>query len=213
MKQSIWLQNYENEIKEKRNKKNKNNKIVIPITMLVMLGLGTVSAISNGALDTAEGRMGMGMFAGIIIFIMLFSFLMSSIGKKKDVTAYTRNEVNALFQSDDDVDRFDQEMSCAPIKEIKINTTTTMFMTESYIGSKTTTGGTLNYSFIKKQDMASFHKKKTGSTTANPINAAFFFDIRNSQQKVIMNGLADSGKQLDAITEMLAEANPNIQFN
>lgn len=57
-----------------------------------------------------------------------------------------------------------------------------------------------------------FHKNKTGSTTGNPVNAAFFFDIRNNKQKVIMNGLCDSGKQLDAITEMLTIANPEIRF-
>lgn len=42
------------------------------------------------------------------------------------------------------------------------------------------------------------------------MKAAFFFDIRNHEQKVIMNGLADSGKQLEAIIDMLQTANPHI---
>ena len=32
----------------------------------------------------------------------------------------------------------------------------------------------------------------------------------SNEQKVIMNGLADSGKQLEAIIDMLQTANPNI---
>lgn len=116
----------------------------------------------------------------------------------------------ALFHSDYDVEQFDQEMNSAPLKEITISAGTTMFMTENYIGIKSIPCGDLRYSFIRKHDMASFHRQITRSTTANPIKAAFFFDIRNHEQKVIMNGLADSGKQLEAIIDMLQTANPNI---
>lgn len=209
MKQSIWLQNYEQEVNAKRKASNQNKKI-IPIVIIVMMVLGLIAAMSGGAMEDPQAQSGMLGFIGVFVGIMLFAILMISIGKKKDVTKQTRDEVLALFHSDYDVDQFDQEMSAAPLKEITISSETTMFLTENYIGKKYMYCGDLHYSFIRKQDMASFHKKKTGSTTGNPVSAAYFFDIRNGEQKVIMNGLADSGKQLDAIEELLQMAKPDV---
>lgn len=209
MKQSIWLQNYEKEVRAKRNQSNQNKKvilIILPIMLLIMI----IAAMAGSSANDPQAQSGMLALVGVFVAIMLFAILMISIGKKKDVTAQTRKNVLALFKSDFDVDLFDQEMSVAPLKEIAISSETTMFLTENYIGQKYMSCGDLHYKFIRKHDAASFHKKKTGSTTANPVNAAFFFDIRNNNQQVIMNGLADSGKQLDAIIELLKMAKPDI---
>lgn len=209
MKQSIWLQNYEKAVNAKRGESNQKKKIILIIIPMMMV-LGLIAAMAGGGMDDPQAQSGMLAFIGVFVGIMLFVVLMISIGKKKDVTKQTRNEVMALFRSDYDVDQFDQEMSAPPIKEIAISSETTMFLTENYIGVKFMSLGDLHYSFIRKHDAASFHKKKTGSTTGNPLNAAFFFDIRNAEQKVIMNGLADSGKQLDAIVELLQMAKPDV---
>lgn len=209
MKQSVWLQNYEQEVYAKKNASNQKKKI-IPIIFILMMAFGLIAAISNGALNDPQARTGLLAFVGIFAFLMIYVLILMKIGKKKDVAKYTRNEVMALFHSDYDVEQFDQEMNAAPLKELTINEGTTMFMTENYIGIKSMPCGDLRYSFIRKHDIASFHRKKTGSTTGNPMKAAFFFDIRNHEQKVIMNGLADSGKQLEAIIDMLQTANPHI---
>ncbi|MBQ3164047.1 MAG: hypothetical protein IJC02_05860 [Lachnospiraceae bacterium] len=209
MKQSVWLQNYEQEVYAKRNASNQKKKI-IPIIFILMMAFGLIAAISNGALNDPQARTGLLAFVGIFAFLMIYVLILMKIGKKKDVAKYTRNEVMALFHSDYDVEQFDQEMNAAPLKELTINEGTTMFMTENYIGIKSMPCGDLRYSFIRKHDIASFHRKKTASTTGNPMKAAFFFDIRNHEQKVIMNGLADSGKQLEAIIDMLQTANPHI---
>lgn len=209
MKQSVWLQNYEQEVYAKKNASNQKKKI-IPIIFILMMAFGLIAAISNGALNDPQARTGLLAFVGIFAFLMIYVLILMKIGKKKDVAKYTRNEVMALFHSDYDVEQFDQEMNAAPLKELTINEGTTMFMTENYIGIKSMPCGDLRYSFIRKHDIASFHRKKTASTTGNPMKAAFFFDIRNHEQKVIMNGLADSGKQLEAIIDMLQTANPHI---
>ena len=209
MKQSVWLQNYEQEVYAKRNASNQKKKI-IPIIFILMMAFGLIAAISNGALNDPQARTGLLAFVGIFAFLMISVLILMKIGKKKDVAKYTRNEVMALFHSDYDVEQFDQEMNAAPLKELTINEGTTMFMTENYIGIKSMPCGDLRYSFIRKHDIASFHRKKTASTTGTPMKAAFFFDIRNHEQKVIMNGLADSGKQLEAIIDMLQTANPHI---
>lgn len=209
MKQSIWLQNYEKEVRAKRGKSNQNKKvilIILPVMLLVML----MAAMAGAPTDDPQVQSGMLAMVGVFVGIMLFAILMISIGKKKDVTKQTRDNVLALFKTDFDVDLFDQEMSIAPLREITISSENTMFLTENYIGQKYMSGGDLHYKFIRKQDAASFHRKKTGSTTGKPLSAAFFFDIRDSKQQVIMNGLADSGKQLDTIIELLKTAKPDI---
>lgn len=59
--------------------------------------------------------------------------------------------------------------------------------------------------------MLFYSYSKTASTTGNPLKAAYFFDIRNGQQKVIMNGLADSRTKLKELEELLHIAQPSIQ--
>ena len=117
-----------------------------------------------------------------------------------------------MLKSDEDVDRFDQQMSIAPMGEVNLGTET-LFFTEDYVGKKYITGGDLKYTFIRRNEIASFHHSKTASNTANPLNAAFFFDIRNTNQQVIMNGSVDSGKQLDELVALLQTAQPEIQLS
>lgn len=159
MKQSVWLQNYEQEVYAKRNASNQKKKI-IPIIFILMMAFGLIAAISNGALNDPQARTGLLAFVGIFAFLMIYVLILMKIGKKKDVAKYTRNEVMALFHSDYDVEQFDQEMNAAPLKELTINEGTTMFMTENYIGIKSMPCGDLRYSFIRKHDIASFHRKK-----------------------------------------------------
>ena len=209
MKQSVWLQNYEKEVQAKRVESNQKKKVILIILPIMLLGM-LIAAMANAPANDPQVQSGMLAMVGVFAGIMLFAILMISIGKKKDVTKQTRANVLALFHSDFDVELFDNEMSIPPLKEITISSENTMFLTENFIGQKYMSCGDLHYKFIRKQDVASFHRKKTDSTTANPLRAAYFFDIRNSKNQVIMNGLADSGKQLDAIIELLQTAAPDI---
>lgn len=209
MKESTWLKQYEKEAKAKRGKSNDNKKvilIIIPIMLLLFLGLAMV----NGGAASSQGQNGMVFLVVIFAAIIIFAIIMMSIGKKKDVTKSTRENVLALLGSDSEVDSFDSQMSQAPIKEVSISTETTVFLTESYVGMKFVSMGDLNYRFIHREEIAFYDYSKTASTTANPINAAFFFDIKNGQKKVILNGQVDSGSKMVELEELLKTANPNV---
>ena len=52
------------------------------------------------------------------------------------MTKQTRENVQALLRSDEEVDEFDAQMSQTPIKEVKISMDTTMFLTQDYFGKK-----------------------------------------------------------------------------
>lgn len=210
MKESKWLKEYEKEVKDKREASNKNKKvilIIIPIMMLLFVG----AAMLNSDIATAQGQESIGFIAVIFIVIMIFAIVMISVGKKKDVTKKTRENVMSLLRGDEEVDSFDQQMSVVPIKEVKVSNTTTIFLTQDYIGKKYIDMGDFKYSFIHRNEIVSYNYAKTASTTGNPINAAFFFDIRDSKKKVIMNGLADSGSQLAELEELLRIAQPTIK--
>ena len=210
MKESLWLKDYERETKSKRNDSNSKKKIiliVIPVMMLLFLG----AAMLGGNSSAAQGQSTIGYFLIIFIFLMAFAIVMIGVGKKKDVTKHTRENVMALLRSDAEVYMFDQQMSMPPIKEVKISSETTIFLTQDYIGKKYWNMGDLNYDFIHRRDVISYNYAKTASTTANLLNAAYFFDIRGIGNNVIMNGLADSGAQLAELEELLHMAQPAIR--
>lgn len=210
MRESVWLKQYEKEVKSKRNDSNDKKKIiliVIPVMMLLFL----VLAMMNGNSEAAQGQNYIGYFIGIFAAIMAFVIILMCVGKKKDVTKQTRDNVRALLSSDEEVILFDQQMYGAPIKEVTIRPETTVFLTQDYLGMKYMNMGDLHYRFIHRRDIVSYNYSRTKSTTANLINAAYFFDIRNLQNQVILNGLADSGAQLADLEELLRMAQPAIR--
>lgn len=204
MKESMWLQKYEAEVGGKRKASNQNKKIIliiVPIMALVFI----VPAILGGA-STPEQKSGIIAMVAVFAAILLFAVIMMAKGKKKDVTKPTRENVQALFETDAEVEMFDQQMSMAPIGEIKINSTDNIFMTQDYVGLKSIAMGDLVYMFAKRDKIASIRTSRTGSTTANPMNASFFFDVVDKENKIVLRGLADTGKQLEAVKEMLGFA-------
>ena len=212
MKKSTWLQAYETEVREKRNQSNQKKKVIF-ILLPVMMILMFVGIISSSDLSNPEVRSSMMVMGGVFAFTLLFVIFIVSISKKKDVTKYTSQNLSKLLTSDEEVDKFDQQMNTAPINEVAIASETTIFITEDYLGKKWMASGDLRYDFIRLSDIASFNYTKTGSNTGNPLNAAFFFDIRNAKQSIILNGSADSGKQLEAFIALLQDVKPEIKIN
>ena len=212
MKKSTWLQAYETEVREKRNQSNQKKKVIF-ILLPVMLIFMFIAILSSSDLSNPEVRTSMMVMGGVFAFTLLFVIFIVSISKKKDVTKYTSQNLTKLLTSDEEVDLFDQQMATAPINEVTIASETTIFVTADYLGKKWMASGDLRYDFIRLSDIASLHYKKTGSNTANPLNAAFFFDIRNAGQNIILNGSVDSGKQLEAFIALLQDVKPEITIN
>ena len=118
----------------------------------------------------------------------------------------------SLLRTDEEVDRFDQQMMEAPIKNVKFSNINNLFLTEDYVGMDSVFGGDLKYMFVRKTDVIFIRFKKTASTTGNPLNAAFLFDVLNKDNKIILQGCADSGKQLEEVLALLQMAQPALQI-
>ncbi len=209
MRESQWLKEYERVQKEKRQGSNQKKKVIF-IILPIMLLLFTVPALMNGGMSDPQVRNGMLGMVVVFVGIFLFVVLMLSIGKKKDVTKSTRNSVKEVLKTDEDVALFDAQMNAAPLKVINIAVGSDAILTKDFFARMYNDCGDLKYRFARNEDIVSLHYKKTGSTTANPLKAAYFFDLRDAKNNVIMNGLADSGSQLAELENLLKVANPEL---
>lgn len=207
MKNSVWFEHYEKDRKQERAKKVKSNGIVF-IILPIMILAGLISAISGGSLNTAEGRQGVMMFGGVAVFILIFAAIMVVIGKKKDITKAERENVKQLLHTDEEVELFDQQMSTAPIAEFS-SKGVVICATQDFVYKRR---GEECFSFIWRRDIANLYYCKTASTGINPFKAAYFYDLRRVDNKVVFNGLVDSGKELERLEEFFQSLQPSIGF-
>ena len=207
MKNSVWFEHYEKDRKQERAKKVKSNGIVF-IILPIMILAGLISAISGGSLNTAEGRMGVMMFGGVAVFILIFAAIMVVIGKKKDITKAERENVKQLLHTDEEVELFDQQMSTAPIAEFS-SKGVVICAKQDFVYKRR---GEERFSFIWRRDIANLYYCKTASTGINPFKAAYFYDLRRVDNKVVFNGLVDSGKELERLEEFFQSLQPSIGF-
>ena len=207
MKNSVWFEHYEKDRKQERAKKVKSNGIVF-IILPIMILAGLISAISGGSLNTAEGRMGVMMFGGVAVFILIFAAIMVVIGKKKDITKAERENVKQLLHTDEEVELFDQQMSATPIAEFS-SKGVVICATQDFVYKRR---GEERFSFIWRRDIANLYYCKTASTGINPFKAAYFYDLRRADNKVVFNGLVDSGKELERLEEFFQSLQPSIGF-
>ena len=110
MKKSIWLENYEKEVRGKKAQSDQGKKIIF-IIIPVMLILLIIAAMANGGMSDPQAKSGLLFTVGVFAFIMVFVVVILSKSKKIDVAKKTRDNVLALLKTDDDVDLFDQQMS------------------------------------------------------------------------------------------------------
>ena len=209
MKESVWLQKYEKEVKTKRDKSNQSKKVIF-IIIPVMLLLCVVAAMANGGMNDSQSRNGILCMVGVFVFIMIFVIIMTSKGKKIDATKKTRENVLSLLKTDKDVDYFDQQMNASPVMEVKVYTETTVFLTIDYVGMRFLINGDLQYRFARRNDVAALDYCKTASAGANPMRASYFFDIKNVRNEIMLQGTAETGEKLGKLEEMLRVVQPNL---
>ena len=116
----------------------------------------------------------------------------------------------SLLRSDEEVDAFDEQMSIAPVKEIKIDINDKFFVTADYVGITFLLSGDLQYRFARKEDIGGFNYAKTSGTGANPMRAGYFFDIVNRNNEKLLGGYAANSTQLDSVVELLKEIQPDL---
>lgn len=209
MRTSVWLQNYEKEVQDKQAKGNKSKNTVYIMVPAVFL-LFVVLMIVNGALKTPEGRQGVYIVLGLLVFVMLIVMVSMRAAKKKDLAEYTRNSVQELLTRDEDVELFDQQMSMAPEFEAQVNTERFLFMTKDFVGERFMYGGIQKYRFCHRRDVKSFHYIKEHKT--NMLITDFDYDVRNAYNEVVLNGTTSGKKKLEAIQDFFAKVCPDLEI-
>lgn len=208
---SVWFKKYEQEVQGKRQAGNGNKKIVfiiLPIMFLIFAGM----ALSNGGVSDPQTKSALAFMLGIFVFLLIFVLLLTGRAKKIDAAKTTRDNLNALLLTLEEVNNFDAQMSAAPLFEIVNDMGDTVFGTADYLGKKYKMNGDLTYRFIKMSDIRSMHYSKTKSMGANPMSASFFLDWRDGKGEILMNGSVDTGKKLDALTEAIRKVVPDLQI-
>lgn len=83
MKESMWLKNYEQEVKSKRSsnqeKKKKELLIGIPVIMILIMGLAMV----NGNSEAAQGQNAVAYMLPLFLGMIVFLLIVTSIAKKR----------------------------------------------------------------------------------------------------------------------------------
>lgn len=210
---SRWFRQYEQEVQGKRQAGNKNkSKILFIILPLMFLGFAGLALMNGGAGNSAWAQNNLPFLLGIPVFIVFFVLILTSRAKKIDAAKTTRDNLNALLLTMEEVEQFDEQMSIAPLFEIINDMGDSVFGTEDYLGKKYKVNGDLTYRFIKMSDIHSMHYSKTKSMGANPLSASFFVDWRNATGEILMNGSIDTGKKLEQLKEALTRRLPDIQI-
>lgn len=208
MKTSKWLQQYEKEVSGKRNKSNNNKKIIIFIIPAMFI-LAMIPALTNGSID-AQTQTGIYAMVGVFVFIMVFVIFMMSKGKKIDAAKETRENVTALLQTNEQIERFDAQMSRSPLMEVVISNVSKIFVTEDYVGMTYLHLGDLQYHFENRSNIAGIDYTKTASMGANPARASYFFDVKNANNQELFGSAADTGEQLEQMIALMRNINPNL---
>lgn len=209
MKTSVWLQHYEKEVQEKQTKNNKSKKWVYFMAPAIFL-LFIVLMIANGAMATPEGRQGIYMMLGAMVFAMAVVVLSMRAAKKKDGAKYTRNDLQQLLLRDEDVDLFDQQMSVAPEFETTIGAEDVLFMTPDFVGESFMNNGIRCYRFCYRRDVKSFHYIKGHSTSL--LITDFSYDVRNAYNEIVFNGSVTGKKKIQLIQDFFQKAYPDLEI-
>ena len=208
---SRWFRQYEQEVQGKRQAGNKSKIlfVILPVMCLVFAGL---AMMNGGAGNSPQAQNDLPFLLGIPVFIVFFVLILTSRAKKIDAAKTTRDNLNALLLTMEEVEQFDAQMSIAPLFEIVNDMGDSVFGTTDFLGKKYKVNGDLTYRFINMSDIRSMHYSKTKSMGTNPLSASFFVDWRNASGEILMNGSIDTGKKLEQLKEALTRRLPDIQI-
>lgn len=175
-----------------------------------MVAFFTCMALLTSGMENSQAQAGIFYSIGMFIFIMAIVIILIDKSKRADILKKTRENVLSLLEADEEVDLFDQQMSEEPIIEIKLGSEEFMLLTKDFVGKKYMLNGNQFYYFAKNKDISSFNFCKTSSDGANLLRASYAFDIQNQQNKVILNGIAETDEALEELISLIKKAQPEV---
>lgn len=196
---SKWLKEYSARVNQKRTKSN-GNKWLIPVIFTIIIGGLIGVMISQGALDDPQKMTGVKILGAIGGVMLLLSIILIATSKKKVASKRTEDNLNELLKSSEEVQAFDQQMAQKPIFSVDNPLGSSIFATKDYLGYKFSDMGDETYQFVHLRDIASMHYQGVKGTGLSRI---YFFDLRDNDGKVLLNGTLDNrGKLEDLLDEL-----------
>ena len=206
---SVWLKEYLKRTSGAKKKSNGNKKIIliiIPIMLAAVIGF----MIYNGGLNDPQAVNTIKILGIIAAVIFVFAVIMIALGKKKNVTSRTEDNLNELFGSVEEVKDFDRQMAVNPVFKVEIDELNYTAATRDYLFKRFSDMGNETYTFIRLKDIDSLHY--TPAKTKDVLKKEFYVDWRDSSGKVLMNGRVTSSAKLVSLQEGLQPLVPGIKF-
>ncbi len=204
---SKWLKDYSARVNKARNKSN-GNKWLVPVIFTIITGGFGGMMIANGALEDPQKAGGVKILGVVACVMLLLSVVLIAKGKKKVASGRTEDNLNALLTSADEVKAFDKQMSEKPVFFVDNAGVHGVFATKDYLVYKFSDMGDETYEFARLREIASIHYQ--GIKTAG--KWSYIFDLRNADDKVLLNGTMDDEGRMTALREGLADAIADLQF-
>lgn len=212
MKQSRWLENYEKDLLEEYDTNIKNKSILACIISLIFLAMISIP-LTDGVIKDPIMQVVFIISSTIMLLVTIIVVVLLLRSKRPELASATKESVASLLDTDCDVDEFDRQMAIEPIKEVKTSHESYMFLTDDYVGKRFVLQGKKQYRFIKRRDIGDLNYYKLNIKSSNPSKQTYTYNVENAQGEVVISSIADTEEQLEDVKELLAIAQPKVQFN
>lgn len=193
---SVWLKEYTARVSSRKESSN-SKKIIMPIMLLIMAG-GLEAFLIFGKDGLNDPQLQgpikiVGIVAGVMLILTTF---LIALGKKKNVTSCTSENLDELLTTEELVREFDAQMKEPPVFKVVNDANSYFFGTRTYLGQRFPALGNETYTFVRFSDIASLHYV---TLKENGFVKDILVDIRDRNGKILMNGHVENKKDLDAL--------------
>ena len=147
-----------------------------------------------------------------MVAVLGFAIILLGRSKRVDAIKGTGENVRALFKSDDEVDRFDEQMQSSPLMSEQMFTeyNITVFLTTDYVGMKFLLLDEVQYRFAHRNDIAVLEISKASRGIAGSQGTSYFFNVKNAKNKLLMGGYTEKYERIEKLEVLLRTAQPNL---
>ena len=209
MIQSKWFEKYDAQIKEERQKGHVSRMRSLIIIAIIVIAIIVLQFIYN----TENAPMASLIIGGMGVFAMLFMFLVSGKGKKKDVTKYVREDLEELLRTPEEAAQFDEEMFAAPLFQMATDRSgSTLSFTEHYIYSTMLLFGVKTYCLGRLSDCAAINFASAKDSGSLLPGIVYFVDVLDVTGKCVFSVTLHGRKTMTEFEEAMTRFCPGINL-
>ena len=192
---SVWLKEYCKRTGAAKAKSDKQKGPIIMIVIPLMVGGVIGYLIYNGGLNDPQTASTIKILAIIGGAILVFALLLTALGKKKNVTSRTEENLNELLTTEAEVKAFDTQMSEEPLFKVGLDSLNYFAVNGDYFYERFSDLGNETYTFVRIKDIASLHYV----VKIKGLEKEYIIDFRDGKGDVLLNGRLDSKSKFDTL--------------